>query len=47
MGSEMQSKIMKAQKSEQILIFEINKKTVDMFLNIKALFSIIWVYSYS
>jgi hypothetical protein len=39
MGSEMQPQIMRAQKSEQILIFE-----KDMFSNIKALFSIIWVF---
>jgi hypothetical protein len=40
MGSEMQPQIMRAQKSETILIFEINKDT-DMFSNIKALFSTI------
>jgi hypothetical protein len=45
MGSEMQPQIMRAQKSEEILIFEIIK-TFDMFSNIKALFSIIRVYSW-
>jgi hypothetical protein len=40
MGSEMLPQIMRAQKSEQILIFEIIK-TTDMFSNIKVLFSII------
>jgi hypothetical protein len=34
MGSEIQPLIMRAQKSEQILIFEIVK---DMFSNIRAL----------
>jgi hypothetical protein len=41
MGSEMQPQIMRAQKSEEIFIFEINKDYTDMFSNIKALFSTI------
>jgi hypothetical protein len=42
MGSEMQPQIMRAQKSEQIFIFEI-MKTLDMFSNIKA-FGLIHVH---
>jgi hypothetical protein len=42
MGSEMQPQIMRAQKSEQILI-----NTTNIFSNIKAQFSIIWIYSCS
>jgi hypothetical protein len=46
MGSEMQPQIMRAQKSEQILILEINKEYWHV-LKYQSTISIIWVYSYS